>query len=511
MLPLDWAVAGLSACISALVALWWLTKGVAAPAINHIEDDCDIAFVFHGSALHHASNFAEQALGLSAGRDDWTSMAQALEPRFPDLETYMSGPPNQSVALEAGANGDRCDLWITRNGDVTHAQVQRQTAIPARTSPPGLPRAKDDELRHLRLASETSPHPVWQTEATGHVVWHNEAYDRLYRSIFGDAPKPDHPVFQPFAEQPQTLSTRRVSTPSEHDGERDWYDVRARTVGGTTVFHAANINPVVEAEIAQRNFVQTLAKTFAQLSIGLAIFDRNRQLVLFNPALIDLTDLPADFLSARPTLTAFFDWMRENRRMPEPKNYTHWRQEIAEVIAAAADGRYQDTWTLETGQTYKVKGRPHPDGAIAFLIEDITAEMSVTRNFRAELEIGQSLIDTLEDALVVFSATGIVTFCNAAYRRLWGLDPDNSFADVTIQDSLRDWQKQCAPGTDMTTIGHCVMSVGDRDAFHTSVRRSDGCSLECHVIPLAAAASMVRFQVGAPGSRHQRPVSATEA
>jgi len=54
--------------------------------------------------------------------------------------------------------------------------------------------------------------------------------------------------------------------------------------------------------MAQRNFVQTLTKTFAQLSIGLAIFNRERQLVLFNPALIDLTALPADFLTGRPHL-----------------------------------------------------------------------------------------------------------------------------------------------------------------------------------------------------------------
>lgn len=73
-------------------------------------------------------------------------------------------------------------------------------------------------------------------------------------------------------------------------------------MGDITIYHAVDVNAVVKSEIAQRNFVQTLAKTFAQLSIGLAIFDRNGQLALFNPALIDLTELPAEFLSGRPTL-----------------------------------------------------------------------------------------------------------------------------------------------------------------------------------------------------------------
>ncbi|MAJ04508.1 MAG: hypothetical protein CMH03_07285, partial [Marinovum sp.] len=49
----------------------------------------------------------------------------------------------------------------------------------------------------------------------------------------------------------------------------------------------------------------TLGKTFAEMSVGLAVFDQNHRLVLFNPALIDLTLLGADFLSERPILIHF--------------------------------------------------------------------------------------------------------------------------------------------------------------------------------------------------------------
>ena len=123
--------------------------------------------------------------------------------------------------------------------------------------------------------------------------------------------------------------------------------------------YAEDVNAVVNTEIAQRNFVKTLAKTFAQLSIGLAIFDRDRQLALFNPALIDLTALLADFLSARPNVLSFFDRLRDNQMMPEPKNYNSWRHQMADRIEAAADGRYQETRLLPSGSIYRVSGRPH--------------------------------------------------------------------------------------------------------------------------------------------------------
>ncbi|MDQ7070109.1 MAG: hypothetical protein Q9M48_05105 [Rhodobacterales bacterium] len=52
-------------------------------------------------------------------------------------------------------------------------------------------------------------------------------------------------------------------------------------------------------------------------------------------------------LSIRPNLLSFFDRLRDNRMMPEPKNYSSWREQIADLVAAATDGRYFETWTLE--------------------------------------------------------------------------------------------------------------------------------------------------------------------
>jgi PAS domain-containing protein len=203
-------------------------------------------------------------------------------------------------------------------------------------------------------------------------------------------------------------------------------------------------------------------KTFAQLSIGLAIFDRSGQLALFNPAIVDLTDLPAEVLSARPDLLSFFDRLRDNRVMPEPKDYRTWRQDILDVIAAATNGCYQETWSLDTGHTYRVIGRPHPDGAVAFLIEDITAEVAMTRNFRAELELVQSLMDTFEDALAVFSSSGVLTFCNAAYGQLWKIDPESTLIDATIVDSIKVWQSQCRPDPAWGDMRDFVMKLGER-------------------------------------------------
>lgn len=493
-----WDIAAIvgAAGLSALVALLWLSR-TPKQAANSTSDrrtalsPDGLSFLFDQEELQHVSETAQQLYRVTPGQDDWQSWRERMLNRFPSLPERPPLNHPGCMTVEARHAEDIATLNFTHRGQYTQVHMNDDRMINAAQSQ--KLRAIHRELADLRRASDTTPHAVWQVDAQGKVTWFNAAYEDLYERLHKTAPQATKPVFEIIEQQNQKVGRQRVSTRTALDGGKDWFDVNAVTVGDITIFHAVNVNAIVKSEAAQRNFVQTLAKTFAQLSIGLAIFDRNGQLVLFNPALIDLTDLPADFLSGRPTLLSFFDRMRENRRMPEPKNYHSWRQEIADVISAATDGRYQETWTLETGQTYRVRGRPHPDGAIAFLIEDISAEISLTRNFRAELELGQSLMDTFDEGLVVFSSTGVLTFCNVAYRDLWGLDPDNSFADVTILDSVQEWKRSCKPGARWAALTDFVRNISDRTSWNMTATLNSGTSLSCTVSRIASGATVIRF------------------
>lgn len=273
-----------------------------------------------------------------------------------------------------------------------------------------------------------------------------------------------------------------------------WFDVRSLRLDAGWMNYATDVNAVVNAEIAQRNFVQTLTKTFAHLSIGLAIFDRKRQLALFNPALIDLTTLPAEFLSARPNLLSFFDRLRDRQMMPEPKNYRSWREQIADLVAAADTGQYSETWSLPSGMTYRISGRPHPDGAVAFLFEDISAEISLTRRFRSQLELGQSVLNTLEQSIAVFSSSGVLAFSNIAYRKMWNIECDTSFTDISITDAARQWQAGSMPTPVWGDLRDFVVQFGERTDWQADVILRNGKAVQCQVIPMSGGATLVIFQ-----------------
>ncbi|MDG1471284.1 MAG: PAS-domain containing protein [Ascidiaceihabitans sp.] len=481
-------VSGVTA-VAGLLFVAWMPVRSAQSAPQPIT--ADISLLFRGPDLEHASNTARFILAQNSGETDWISLYRSFGARFPALPRDPVTDRDGSMILAAQDIQDTAVLKIDRVNECTHVQVVDPDAL-------GLDdhhrvKSLEAELQTLRLASSTAPHPTWQADENGNVKWCNDAYKALYQDVHGSEPDPKNPLLKSFTEKLDDKGQSRASLKVDDERPSLWFDVSSMRVDDGTMFHAIDINAVIRAEIAQRNFVQTLAKTFAQLSTGLAIFDRNGQLALFNPALVDLTSLPADFLSARPDLSSFFDRLRDNRVMPEPKNYRSWRQEISDVISAATDGRYQETWSLESGQTYRVSGRPHLDGAIAFLIEDTSAEMLLTRNFRAELELSQSLMDTFDDALVVFSSAGLLQFCNTSYREMWKLDPENSFAEVTIIDTIKDWQKQCHPNPAWGEVRNFIMNFEERAPWDATIEHNQHSELRCHVDPIVSGATLIRF------------------
>lgn len=371
----------------------------------------------------------------------------------------------------------------------------------------------DSVLVHqLQPALAQSPNPIWSTDTDGAYLWGNEAFLKLADSHGGPETFVRH--MSSLLETPTIPRSNRVSVNVDAQRQQRWFEVTTRKTDTGILHFATSVDAVVQAEEAQRNFVQTLSKTFANLTTGLAIFDRNRRLALFNPALIDLSGLSAEFLSGRPNLFEFFDKLREQQVMPEPKNYEHWRERMARLVAAASDDRFRETWNLAGGQTFDVTGRPYPDGAIAFLFNDITAEVSLTRGFRTELETMQSSLDAMDDAVAIFNQQGVLTISNAAYKSMWSIDPDTCLADVTILDSTQEWKSAFHPNPIWPELRDFVTVATERASWDHDLRAKDGREVICRVDPICYGATMIRFshaparRTGADQSKPLQIVSA---
>jgi PAS domain-containing protein len=452
-------------------------------------------FLFDGDRLLDASPSARSLLPEGEDAGALQRLLARLEPMFPGLSQMLDGLPKSGLVTLMSGPGIVPPLvlkgeiltGVTRLSLIDSA-VEQRSGLADTASLAAL----QNEVAAQRTVLARAPVLMWREAADGTVIWANHAY--LIRATELLPPGKDLSWPLPTLFEGKTRATGRVKLQLQAGAE--WFDVTRVVLGDETLVYATAANAAVHAETSLRNFMQTLTKTFADLPTGLAIFDRSRVLQLFNPALADLTTLSPDFLISRPTLSAVLDAMRAKAMIPEPKDYRSWRKQLTKLEEEAAMGIFEETWSLPGGQTYRVIGRPHPNGALAFMFEDISSEMSRTRRYRADLELGQSVIDAVDEAVTVFSQAGQLVMSNAAYAQLWHHDPAVMLSDASIATLSAWWRDQSAPSLLWDDAVDFVGIMGDRTPWEGEARLLDGRLLTCRFRPLTGGATLITFRAG---------------
>lgn len=504
MIALGAASIGLAIAIGALriSGLRSFRKAKAPKLMGDLET---LTFLFQDKRLVDATGPGRALLAKLPGESDWQRLQSWLAMRLPQFATAMHSL-GQTLRLELVEPAPEGQIGLRLLIENLGQGALRLTVFDPSAENAGVTinslslAAMEHEIELLRSTMDHSPMLAWREDAQRNLSWANSAYLELAEAM-GDGstvwPLPRLIDIDALPPRGTTGTAPRVQI--DHDGQVRWYECHSHRNGNQTVTIALPADAAVRAERSLREFVQTLTKTFADLPIGLAIFDRDRNLQLFNPSLIDLTGLAAGFLTARPTLYAFLDRLREARMIPEPKDYRSWRAQMNTLEAAAASGRHVETWSLPGGRTYRVTGRPHPDGALAFLFDDITSETSLALRFRADISLGAEVLDAFENAVAVFGPTGRLAMSNSVFTTLWGGE-----AGIGLAEYLADWTERFGNSPGFANLRQ-ALQVGVNGASSAMVQGAmagpDGGLVAWTLKPLSGARTMLSFDHGPLKSR----------
>lgn len=462
--------------------------------------DPGAVFLFDGQTLIDASDRARALLGLrQGGAGAWPRLMAHLAPHFPDVETSIGALPDVGRLRMTGQGVDPLTLVAEWRGGlrrITLAEPHTESHLMMLDAL--AQRAQEDELAALRRTAEAAPTPICREAEDGRVLWANAAYIELATQHLGDDAALAWPIPVLFNDIPHDgrmrlkLEITAQGAPEGATRAPAWFDCRSVPVEGGRIVYALPADAVVRAEANLHNFLLTLTRTFAHLPIGLAIFDQNRRLQMFNPALTDLTRLPVTFLSARPSLFAVIDAMRQGGVLPEPRDYRQWRQKIADLESDRAED-LQETWMLADGTSYRFTARPQAEGTLALLIEDITDDMLRSRLHHAHVELGQSVIDAVDEAIAVFDTAGTLVISNDALRNLWGDAGVDDLHGPDLPAILAHWQSHAAPDPVWQRLSDFVATAGARTGWRTDLRLCDGRALHCRVEAISGQATLVGF------------------
>lgn len=489
---------GMLSGAAVMFALLWprLRQGLRqkSRAANH-------EFIFHNGEIVSASPLARAALSLEAlDENPRDALIARLCQVFPDLKSRGSlelgkiGNLTMSTVIESGP----IDLEINSHGARERFTLSGLNAPLARHKlvDGDVLVTMEEELGQLRDVAKLSPMLIWRETQDGAIDWANRAYMRAASASSQAGAWPPPKLFSagPITSRGESMQARRAFFEGD-SGQSEVFDIYSCAAETSILHYAISAQQAAAAEQAHRQLTQTLTQTFASLSTGLMVFDRDRKLVMFNPALVDLTTLPPDWLSARPPLFDVLNQMRERRITPERKNFAQWREEMMTLEKSAVDGSYFETWTLPSGQTYRMTGKPYPAGAIAFLLEDVSAEVLSMRKFRKELTLNQAVLDQLGHAVAVFDSQGVLCLSNEAYDTLWCRDPEAVTASLTISEASNTWKDLAVPSPIWAEIRDFVLNTRDRSEWTDQIQMNDGRGISCHIVPLSGANTLVEFQI----------------
>ncbi len=269
--------------------------------------------------------------------------------------------------------------------------------------------------------------------------------------------------------------------------------VEVDTPDGERMGYAVDASAMASAERTLTRFVQTMTETFAHLTVGLAIFDKNRSLALFNPALLKTWQQDPAWLARRPGLREILDRLRSARRLPEVKDYHAFRDRLLGLFDDTERAEYEELWNLTDGTTLRVLARPHPHGSLAFIFDDVTERMQLERANRHMDDLINSTLEHLDEGLAVFAPDGTLQFVNAAFHEIWNTDSEL----VSLAMHASDLCALCSRLTVETEVWDRMVTYAtgeqNRHAWSARLSLGSGRMLAARFAPLPDGSTMALF------------------
>jgi len=262
---------------------------------------------------------------------------------------------------------------------------------------------------------------------------------------------------------------------------------------GSVLGAALDVTGITETEARLRQHIEAHADILDRLETAVAFFGGDRKLSFYNRACIDLSSLPEAWLQTHPSHGEFLDRLRELRRLPEQTDFRAWKQQQARLFEQR-ESPGEEIWHLPLGQTWRVAAQPHPLGGLVFMFEDVSEQLMLESSYNTLIKVQRATLDTLQEGVAVFGPDGRLKLRNAAFARIWRLDP----AELSGEPHLKNVAEACATRFGGDRIWDLVTAsvtsaVSERNREWSEIERSDGAIISLTIAPLPDGATLVSF------------------
>ncbi|MDE2463284.1 MAG: PAS-domain containing protein, partial [Alphaproteobacteria bacterium] len=331
----------------------------------------------------------------------------------------------------------------------------------------------------FRAVLDALPIPVWLRDKTLSLVWGNRAFlhavglaedaDALAQQTALD--KSERDLASTARADGQVLEAKRFAVIAGQ--RRALAFTHTPLTTGQIVGSAIDVTELSAAEARLQQHIDAHAETLDRLTTAVAIFDAGQKLTFYNQAFAQLWDLSEQFLDTRPSDGEILDQLREMRKLPEQRDYQSWKRSRLALYSRGTEFLPEEQWHLPGGRTLRVIAQPHPFGGLIFLYEDMSERFALETNYNTLIKAQSATLDTLQEAVAVFGTDGRLKLNNAAFVRLWELDPSQLEGEPHIQRLAEICARRFGNEAMWKKLVSSIASNADRQNDWGQMERSD--------------------------------------
>ncbi len=354
------------------------------------------------------------------------------------------------------------------------------------------------EIRASRSLLDALSIPVWMRDGSGRLDWVNSAYVKAVDAASlrevrdGQLELLEGRELARASAQLATGKEFRERLPIIIGGDRKAHDVVLLPLEDTIVGAAIDVAAIAAVKDSHERQIAAYDRTLHRVATGVAMFGPDQRLIFFNEAFRRLWSLDADWLEGRPSDGETLDRLRELSRIPQVVNYREWR---AGVLASArtAEG-YENWWHLLDGRTIHLISEQRPDGGVTYLFDDVTERLALESRFKSLIEVQSETLDSLKEAVAVFSPDGRLSLFNAAFVNIWRLSRATLKEGPHIDAVILQCRGLFDDADVWTRMSRAVTGISDRrQSIDGQFERPDGTVVDYVTAPLPDGATLITF------------------
>ncbi len=349
----------------------------------------------------------------------------------------------------------------------------------------------------FRAILDALPVPVWLRDKTLTLVWGNQAFLQAL-GVEGEAlalqsalDKSERDLASAARAEGQVMESKRFAVIAGQRRALTFTHTPLAT--GQIVGSAVDVTDLSAAEARLQQHIDAHAETLDRLTTAVAIFDADQKLTFYNQAFAHLWELDEQFLDRRPTDGEILDQLREMRKLPEQRDYQSWKRSRLSLYGHGTEFLPEEQWHLPGGRTLRVIAQPHPFGGLIFLYEDMSERFALETNYNTLIKAQTATLDTLQEAVAVFGTDGRLKLRNAAFARLWELEPAQLEGEPHIQRVAETCARRFGNDSMWKKLVSSIASNADRQSDWGQMERNDKIVLSVSLAPLPDGGTLVSF------------------